>query len=144
MPNDSREPMNRLRNKIISFMYGRYGVDELYIFLLVLYFGLFVINCFVSSFWINCVAAVLLVFSIFRSMSKNYTKRRRENEVFLKLYRPVKSELILLKDRFKDIRTARYRKCPHCGITIKLPNKKGKHSVICPKCRERMKVNIVV
>lgn len=125
-------------------MYGRYGVDEMYIFLLVLYFVLFVVNCFVSSVIINGISVVLLVYAIFRSMSKNYAKRRKENEVFLKLYRPVKSEVILLKDRIKDFRTARYRKCPHCHITIRLPNKKGKHTVVCPKCRERMNVNIVI
>ncbi len=136
--------MNRLRNKLISFMYGRYGVDELYIFLLVLYFALFILNCFLSSIVINAISLVALFFAIFRSMSKNYPKRRRENELFLKLYRPIKSEAILLKDRIKDFRTARYRKCPHCRITIKLPNKKGKHTVVCPKCRERMNVNIVI
>ena len=125
-------------------MYGRYGVDEMYIFLLVLYFVLFVVNCFVSSVIINGISVVLLVYAIFRSMSKNYAKRRKENEFFLKLYRPVKSEVILLKDRIKDFRTARYRKCPHCHITIRLPNKKGKHTVVCPKCRERMNVNIVI
>lgn len=136
--------MNRLRNKLISFMYGRYGVDELYIFLLVLYFVLFVINCFVSSFVINVISLAVLAFAIFRSMSRNYSKRMKEKEVFLKLYRPVKSEVILLKDRIKDFRTARYRKCPHCHIIIKLPNKKGKHTVICPKCRDRLNVNIVI
>ena len=136
--------MNRLRNKLISFMYGRYGVDTLYIFLLVVYFVLFFVNCFVSSFVISILSWMILGYALFRSMSKNYAKRRRENEVFLKLYRPVKSEVILLKDRIKDFRTARYRKCPHCHITIKLPNKKGKHTVVCPKCRERMNVNIVI
>lgn len=125
-------------------MYGRYGVDELYIFLLVLYFVLFILNCFLSSVVINVISFVALFTALFRSMSKNYPKRRRENELFLKLYRPIKSEAILLKDRIKDFRTARYRKCPHCHITIRLPNKKGKHTVVCPKCRERMNVNIVI
>lgn len=134
--------MNRLRNKLISFMYGRYGVDELYIVLFVLYFILFFINCFLSSLVVNLISLAVLCWAIFRSMSKNYARRRKENEVFLKLYRPVKSEVILLKDRIKDGKTVRYRRCPHCHIVIKLPNKKGKHSVICPKCRERMNVNI--
>ncbi len=136
--------MNRLRDKLISFMYGRYGVDELYILLFVLYFVLFILNCFLSSVVINVISVMLLAFAIFRSMSRNYPKRRRENEVFLKLYRPFKSEMILLKDRIKDSKNARYRKCPHCHITIRLPNKKGKHTVICPKCRERMNVTIVL
>ncbi len=136
--------MNRLRNKIAAFMYGRYGVDELYIFLFVLYFILFFVNCFLSSVIISTVSWVVLLLALFRSMSKNYTKRRRENEVFLKLFRPVKSEAILLKDRIKDFGTARYRKCPHCHITLKLPKKRGKHTVVCPICRERMNVNIIL
>lgn len=125
-------------------MYGRYGVDTLYTFLLVVYFVLFFINCFVLSYIINIISLVVLGYAMFRSMSRNYTKRRRENEAFLKLYRPVKSEIILLKDRIKDFRTARYRKCHHCHITIRLPKKRGKHTVVCPKCRERMNVNIVI
>ncbi len=134
--------MNRFRDKLIAFMYGRYGVDALYIALFVLYFVLFCINCFVSSPILSVIALLLPLYAVFRSMSKNYAKRRQENEAFLKLYHPIKSEVILIKDRIRDRKTARYRKCPHCRIIIKLPNKKGKHSVICPKCGERMNVNI--
>ena len=133
-----------MMEKFRQFMYGRYGVDELYFFLLVLYFILFIVNCFVSSLAVNIVSLVILALAIFRSMSRNYEKRRKENKMFLKLYRPVKSEMILLKDRIKDFKTARYRKCPHCAITIKLPNKKGKHTVVCPKCRKRLNVHIVI
>ncbi len=136
--------MNRLRNKIAAFMYGRYGVDELYIFLFVLYFVLFFINCFLSSAIISGITWVLIFLALFRSMSKNHAKRRRENEKFMKFFRPVKSEIVLLKDRVKDFRTARYRKCPHCHITIRLPKKRGKHTVVCPKCRERMNVRIIL
>lgn len=123
-------------------MYGRYGVDELYIVLFVLYFVLFFINCFISSPVLHLIAIAAPLWAIFRSMSKNYAKRRRENETFLKLYRPARAEVVLLKDRLKDFKTARYRKCPHCRIVIRLPNQKGKHTVVCPKCRERMNVNI--
>jgi len=125
-------------------MYGRYGVDELYIALFVLYFVIFVINCFLSSSVLQILSLLLLVYAVFRSMSKNAVKRRKENEIFLQLYRPFKSEVILLKDRIRDFRSSRYRKCPHCGITIRLPRKTGKHTVICPKCRERMNVRIVI
>ncbi len=124
-------------------MYGRYGVDELYIFLLVLYFILFFVNCLLSSVILSVVSWVLVLLALFRSMSKNHAKRRRENEMFMKLFRPVKSDLILLKDRVKDNRTARYRKCPHCRVTLKLPKKRGRHTVVCPKCRERMDVHII-
>ncbi|MBE6599245.1 MAG: hypothetical protein E7638_07375 [Ruminococcaceae bacterium] len=136
--------MNRLRQKLTAFMYGRYGVDELYFFLLVVYFVLFVVNCFLTSSIIRVILWGILLLALLRSMSKNYTKRRHENEVFLKLFRPVKAEAVLLKDRVKDFRTARYRKCPHCHITLKLPRKRGKHTVVCPKCRERMSVNIII
>jgi hypothetical protein len=30
--------------------------------------------------------------------------------------------------------------CPHCKANLRLPRKKGKHSVVCPRCKERFEV----
>lgn len=134
--------MNNFKQKLYTFMVGRYGMDEMYIGLLVLWLLITAVNGFVHSAFLSIVSFAVLVFGLYRFMSRKHDKRRRENEVFLKLWKPLKAWFTLQRDRFRDRKTARYRKCKHCKAIIKLPNKKGKHSVRCPKCGELFDVRI--
>ena len=134
--------MNKLRTKFIRFMYGRYGVDQLYYALFAVWGVTAIINCFVNSVILSILGTALAVWMIWRSLSRNIQKRRAENERFLVLWKPVKSWLILQRDRIRDRKTARYRRCSHCRAIVKLPVKKGKHTVVCPRCRERFDVKI--
>ena len=134
--------MNNFKQKLIQFMIGRYGMDEMYIGLVAVWFFLTVINSFVQSTLLSLLGTAVLIFGLYRFMSRNHAKRRRENEWFLRIWRPVKNWLTFQRDRFRDRKTARYRKCRHCKTIIKLPNKKGKHTVRCPKCGERFDVRI--
>lgn len=135
--------MGNFRNKMMTFMYGRYGVDELYYGLFALSILIAVVNMFVGSLVLYLVGVISLGFMVFRCFSRKYDRRRRENMVFLKMWKPIKSWFVLQKDRFRDRKTARYRKCTGCKAIIKLPNKKGSHSVRCPKCGERFGVRII-
>ena len=134
--------MNNFKQKLIQFMIGRYGMDEMYIGLVAVWFFLTVVNSFVQSTLLSLLGTAVLIFGLYRFMSRNHAKRRRENEWFLRIWRPVKNWLTFQRDRFRDRKTARYRKCRHCKAIIKLPNKKGKHTVRCPKCGERFDVRI--
>ena len=134
--------MNKLRTKFIRFMYGRYGVDQLYYALFAVWSVTALINCFVNSVILSILGTALAVWMIWRSLSRNIQKRRAENEKFLVLWKPVKSLLILQRDRIRDRKTARYRRCSHCRAIVKLPVKKGKHTVVCPRCRGRFDVKI--
>lgn len=135
--------MKNFKQKLLTFMYGRYGVDELYYGLFTAWFVLVIVNMFARSSVIYLLETVALVYSIWRVLSRNYEKRRRENAAFLKIWKPVKNYLLYCKDRIKDIKTFRYRKCPKCRAIIKLPNKRGKHTTRCPKCGERFDVRIL-
>lgn len=135
--------MKNFKQKLIAFMYGRYGVDELYYGLFTVWFVLVIVNMFARSSVIYLLETVALVYSIWRVLSRNYEKRRRENAAFLKIWKPVKNYLLYCKDRIRDIKTFRYRKCPKCRAIIKLPNKRGKHTTRCPKCGERFDVRIL-
>lgn len=134
--------MNNLRTKFIRFMYGRYGVDSLYYALFAVWGVITVINIFAQSAVLSVLGTVSAVWMIWRSLSRNIQKRRAENEKYMILRRPVKSWLILQRDRIRDRKTARYRKCTHCSAIVKLPVKKGKHTVVCPKCGGRFDVRI--
>ncbi|MBQ2726839.1 MAG: hypothetical protein IJF78_14135 [Clostridia bacterium] len=134
--------MNNFKTKFIRFMYGRYGIDQLYGALFAAWCVIAVINCFVNSIILSILGTVLAVWMIWRTLSRNIQKRRAENEKFLILWKPVKSWLVFQRDRFRDRKTARYRKCSHCRAIVKLPVKKGKHTVVCPRCKGRFDVRI--
>ena len=136
----------QFREKLARFFYGRYGIDQLYYALFVLYFILWGVQLFVPllpvRIGIYVLQAALLFWMTFRMLSKNVYKRRRENEAFMKIFRPVKNLFVLTKNRIRDVKGFRYRKCPHCKATLRLPKRKGEHSVICPRCKKRFTVKI--
>ena len=135
--------MNSLRNKLRSFLWGRYGIDQLYYGLLGLYVLFLLLSVLLDWKIFSALSSVLLVLALLRALSKNHAARRKENAVFLKLWAPMKTELVLLKDRFRDRKNARYRHCRHCRAILKLPVKKGGHTVVCPKCHKRFSVHIL-
>lgn len=127
-------------DRYIKFMKDRYGVDELYKFLLLICFVLLVINTFVSNNIIRLFEVLLIVIIFYRYMSKNIKLRKKENDKYLE----IKDKIIKLfdynKKKYKDRNTHMYKKCPKCKKKIRLPLKKGKHTVKCPNCGNRFDV----
>lgn len=132
--------------KLRSFLWGRYGIDGLYYGLLCA----FLITWIARLFCRNIIAAIVLgvvqlaifVFMFYRCFSKNITARRLENEKFMGVFRSIKNFFILTKNRVRDIKGFRYRKCPHCKAVLRLPRRKGRHGVVCPRCHKRFEVKI--
>ena len=132
----------RFREKLVRFMAGRYGVDQLSNFIFAVVMIIIVINIFVNSIILSVVYMLLWGWSIFRMMSRNIYKRQKENAGFLKLWNPVKGYFKLMKNKWRDRKTHVYKKCPKCKSVLRLPKKKGTHTVKCPKCSERFEVII--
>ncbi len=132
----------RFKDRLIRFMYGRYGADELYKFLTVLFYILFVINLFVRSYLISLLVFALLIYMTFRVFSKNIYRRRAENEKYMKIKNAVSSFFKLQRDRWRDRKTHIYKRCPHCNAVLRFPKKKGKHSARCPKCSNSFDVKV--
>ena len=128
-------------------MYGRNGSDTLGKFLLGCYVAVVLIYSIVSLFIPSTATKVsgiltlvyvlltgtLVVLIFHRIFSRNVLKRRQENQKFCGFFK-------LLRNRFRDRKTHVYRKCPKCHAVLRLPKAKGKHAVICPRCRERFQV----
>lgn len=135
--------MKNLRNKLASFFRGRYGMDSFGYFLFVIYVILCVFNAVFGLVAVQFLTLILAVYSIWRIMSRNFWKRSQENQKYLNVKMIVKTECKLLIDRIKYIKTARFRKCKHCKAIIKLPNKRGNHTVKCPKCGQKFDVKLL-
>lgn len=135
--------MGNFRDRMARFMYGRYGIDQLYYALFVFYFILVIVNLVFQSPILGVLNWAVLLYMAYRLFSRNIARRRAENDRFLKIWNPVKSSCLLTFRRVKEIRTHRFRKCPHCKASLRLPRKSGKHAVVCPRCRREFEVRIL-
>lgn len=136
----------KLKERLYRFMYGRYGVDELSKFSLWVLIAISVIEFFIGPFVLRfsviLLRAVLTVWVIFRMFSKNICKRQNENFAFLRIKRKIKEFFQYLSNKWKYRKTHVYKKCPSCKSKLKLPRKKGSHTVRCPKCSNNFSVKI--
>lgn len=117
------------------FMTGRYGADQLSIALLFVSLLLSVVFFFIPGTALSYIVYIPLIVFLFRLLSKNIQKRREENIKFLKIWRPVESWFKTKQYRLKDSKSHRYYKCPNCKQTVRVPRKKGKILITCPKCK---------
>ena len=134
--------LDKLRYKLSIFMQGRYGPDDLYKGCLILYLVLIIVNIFLASKLISALLYLLIIFVFFRFFSKNITKRQKENATYLIWKNKAKNSFDIFKKRFSDKEHV-FRKCPHCKATLRLPRKKGAHTVSCPKCKTTFNVRIL-
>ncbi|MBQ7383948.1 MAG: hypothetical protein IJV72_04065 [Clostridia bacterium] len=133
--------MGKLKNKMYRFMYGRYGYDTLGKVLLWTYAALLLVYMVLQFiieeplFYVLYPIAIfaLVCYTFYRAMSRNIAKRRAENEKFCGFFK-------LRRNKFRDRKTHVYRKCPDCRAVLRLPKSKGKHTVVCPRCKKRFEV----
>lgn len=136
--------MWNFRNKLSQFMYGRYGIDQLYYASIAVFILLVVVNSFLKLPIIYALQWLVLTIIIFRAYSRNIYKRSRENAKFLEIWRPIYAKLSLTVRRIREIKTHRFRKCPNCKKELRLPLKRGKHTVVCPCCHSEFKTRILL
>lgn len=127
--------------RIARFMAGRNGFDRLCRTLTIVYFALLVINVFARSVFIMAAEYALLIYIIFRVLSRNLYARRHENMRYYELETKVIGFFRTRRDRFRD-RQHVYRKCPHCKRTLRLPRLRGRHTVKCPCCKNSFKTRV--
>ena len=78
--------------KVQRFMMGRYGGDQLNMALLILSVVVSLVSGFVPMGWIcTIVSTILIALVFFRMLSRNTSRRFKENYVFLKVWNPVKN-----------------------------------------------------
>lgn len=128
--------MNKLRNALSRFMYGRNGVDALSWAL----FGLELLLSIIGS--LVCVQAasaalyfattVLMFVILLRMLSRNLTQRRAENARFLSWVSPALNNMRGAQARRADT-AHKYVRCS-CGAWCRVPRGVGKVELTCPKC----------
>ncbi|MDO5401324.1 MAG: hypothetical protein Q4F17_10170 [Eubacteriales bacterium] len=119
----------KLSQAVGRFMAGRYGTDRLNMVIL----GAGLVASLLSVWCRSDLASMiffvlsygLMIWAIFRSLSRQTYRRYQENRRFLQVI-----------GRFKD-RSHRYYDCPKCRQLVRVPRGKGKISITCPRCGEK-------
>ena len=128
--------MNKFRDALYRFMYGRNGVDALNWALFAVELVLSLLSSFVR---VQAVAATLYFLSVvlmfivlIRIFSRNLTQRRAENARFLSWWMPKANAMRGAKPRRAD-KAHKYVRCS-CGAYCRVPKGVGKVELTCPKC----------
>lgn len=122
-------------------MYGRYGGDQLSRTLLIISLVLIILVSFLPGylFGLTVIAYIPTVVSIFRILSKNIYKRQQENYKYIIIKNKLTNLIKYRLNEFKDLKTHKYFKCKNCKQKLRVPRKKGKISITCPKCKTTFK-----
>lgn len=126
--------MNRFMMWIRNFMQGRHGNDGLNIALMVVYLVLAITAQIARLPVLSYIAAIFVVLAFFRMLSRDNTRRYRENAWFMGIFNKVKKTFQNTSDRYKD-KTHCYFRCPKCKRQMRVPKGRGKISITCPSCR---------
>lgn len=124
-----------MKEKLIRFMQGRYGVDQFTRFLMGVALACMLLSLFTRSMVWSFIILLLLVYCYFRMFSKNVFKRYAENQKYLQLTSGVRKKWAAFQRDRKDRKTHHIYKCPGCKQKIRVPRGKGKIAIRCPKCQ---------
>lgn len=132
--------MSRFRMWIQRFMMGRRGPDEFSRFLLVASLVLILISGFLrglANSILYFIGLAVLIYCLFRMLSKNQYKRYQENIWYLKQKGAVIRWFRSLKDRWQQRKEYRFFRCPSCHSLLRVPKNKGRLQLTCRKCGNR-------
>ena len=140
-----RNFLYKLSTSFARFMYGRNGTDQLNQAILWVYLGLWLVRILLGLVLdsallysiIGFLMTALAVLLLWRTFSKNLTRRRAENTRFVNWWWPRRSKLLSAKARYQD-KEHKYFTCKNCKTICRVPVGKGKIEITCPKCRSKI------
>lgn len=124
-----------MRDRLERFMEGRYGYDQFSRFLSFVSLALLIVSMFVKIPIIFYLAVVVIIWTYFRTLSRNISKRYAENERFLQFTGRITSRFQNRRYYQEQKKIYKYFLCPKCRQKVRVPKGKGKICITCPKCR---------
>ncbi len=123
--------MQKLRESLIRFMYGRNGIDAYNKFLLIV--GLILDLLSFATMYFLFLSDIFFIYALFRALSKNLVKRSIENQSYLVIANWLrhlwKAKMSTMKDKEHV-----YYVCPQCHQIVRVPKGRGEIDITCPTC----------
>ena len=126
-----------MREKLMRFMVGRNGNDQLNLFLYAADAILLIAATLVrgqAGRWMWLAVLILLGYIYFRMFSKNLTKRREENGKYLRVRYSIQAGLKIRREKWVQRKDYKFFTCPSCKTTLRVPRGHGKIKIVCRKC----------
>lgn len=128
---------NNWKNKMMQFMQGRYGADQMGQMLSAVSIVFLIISLFSRNQAWFLLAVIGIVYNYFRMFSKNISKRYAENQKYLKMTAGIRRKLASWKSQLAQRKIYHIYRCPGCKQKIRVPRGRGKIEIRCPKCNTR-------
>ena len=129
-----RNFLNRIRYKL-SFCYGN---DELNKLLNILTVVICLISFIPPLRFLYFIALFLLIYTTYRSFSKNIYKRRAELDKYLALKNKIKARRAFRRLVRRERKEYLYFRCPYCKEYLRVPRGRGKILVTCRVCHKKI------
>ena len=126
--------------KLMMWMRGRNGVDQLAIFSFIVSVILQLLSSILGSSVMMLVSLGLYAWTLFRVFSKKSVKRAEENTKFVTGWGNLKTKARQWFTRIKNIRQYKYFKCPQCKALLRLTRGQGVKDVCCPRCQHHFQM----
>ena len=126
-----------MREKLMRFMVGRNGNDQLNLFLYAVDAVLLIAATLIGGQvgrWMFVAVLALLGYIYFRMFSRNLTRRREENGKFLRMLYSVQAGLKIRREKWVQRKDYKFFTCPSCKTTLRVPRGNGKIKIVCRKC----------
>ena len=127
-----------MRDKLNKFMQGRYGADQFARFtmgvaLVCIVLALFLRRSPIGGL-LDTLGLAAIVYTYFRMLSRNISKRYAENQKYLSIENRVRRFFGKSKYMQQQRKEFHIYTSPQCKQKIRIPRRKGKISIRCPKC----------
>lgn len=126
--------LRRLLFRFSQFMQGRYGVDGLYIPMLILSCIFTLLGTLFRSVIFRLLGSLVLILLVLRFLSKNHYARRKELMAYYRIKGAISQWFHNQAVRREQRKYKRYFKCPKCKAKLSVPKGKGKIKITCKKC----------
>ena len=135
-----------MKEKLIRFMQGRYGLDGLsrcmlVVGLILLFVALIFREPELLSHMLYLLGLVVVVLAYVRVFSRNIQKRYAENVKYSAFTGKIKRFFGKEKYMMQQRKDYKLFDCPGCGQKIRIPKGKGKIEISCPKCHTKFVKN---
>ncbi len=128
--------MNKIRNTLQKFFYNKYGADQFGLALV----GFSLISSILATMtrflFFSLLSMIIMGYALFRMFSKNYVKRRIENDKYLEIKKVITRSFKVIKMNITD-HSYHYYLCPNCHQMVRVPRGRGKILITCPSCKKR-------